>query len=133
HRNDMDDLRLRCKPVGIEVVGRPEKVFVHAVEAEAKEMLSLLRRAPEVPAGRLVGVGEGWQARNSYDVPVLIDGSGLSQLGHPRDCDDRGMWQPTVGKASMPRARLSVVRFSLKGQLRSALDGPNSLPTVLRR
>jgi hypothetical protein len=28
HRNDADDLRLRCEPVRIEVVGRPGKVFV---------------------------------------------------------------------------------------------------------
>jgi hypothetical protein len=34
------------KPVWIEVVGRPRKVFVHAVEAEVEKMLSFLCRTP---------------------------------------------------------------------------------------
>jgi hypothetical protein len=42
HRNDADDLRLRCKPVWIEAIGRPGKVVVHAVEAHAEQMLDLL-------------------------------------------------------------------------------------------
>jgi len=75
--NDADDLRLRCKPVWIEAIGRPGKVVVHAVEAEAEEMLNLLCWAPPVPAGRLVGAGDGRQARDGYDVAVLIHGSGL--------------------------------------------------------
>jgi hypothetical protein len=49
HRDHADDLRLRCKPVGIELVGRRGKVLMHAVEAEPEEMLSLLRRAPPIP------------------------------------------------------------------------------------
>jgi len=54
------------------------------VEAETEEMLRLFRRALPVPAGRLVGAGDGWQARNGYDVAVVVDGSGLSQLAHRR-------------------------------------------------
>ena len=81
YRNHADDLRLCCKPVWIEVVGGPGKVVVHAVEAEAEEMLNLLCWAPSVPAGRLVGAGDGW-APDNYDVPIPIDGSGLSQLAH---------------------------------------------------
>ena len=106
HRYHADDLRLRCKPVWIEIVGRPGKVFVHAVEAEPEEMLSLLRRAPRVPAGRLAGAGDRWQARDDYDVAILIDGSGLSQLSHRGASHDRGMWRATGAKASVTRARL---------------------------
>jgi hypothetical protein len=59
HRHHADDLRLRCKPVRIEAIGRPRKVVVHAVEAKTKEMLSLLGGAPPVPAAWLVGAGDG--------------------------------------------------------------------------
>jgi len=106
HCNDADDLRLRCQPIGIEIISRPGKMFAHAVEAAPEEMLSLLRRAPTIPAGRLVGADDGGQPRNGYDVAVLIDGSGFSQLAHRRACHDRGMWRATVAQASMPRARL---------------------------
>jgi hypothetical protein len=41
-------------------------------------MLSLLRRAPPLPAGRLVGAGKSRQARDGYDIAVLINGAGLS-------------------------------------------------------
>src|SRR6516162_9875648 len=82
NRHDADDLRLRCMPVGIEVVGRPRKILVHAVEAEAEQMLSPLRRAPPTPAGRLVATGDRRKARNGYDVAVRVDGSGLSQPAH---------------------------------------------------
>jgi hypothetical protein len=34
--HDTNDLGLRCKPVRIEVVGRPGQVVVHAVETKAK-------------------------------------------------------------------------------------------------
>jgi hypothetical protein len=36
----VNDLCLRCKPVRVEAVGRPRKIVLHAVEAEAKEMLN---------------------------------------------------------------------------------------------
>jgi hypothetical protein len=80
HRHDTNDLRLRGKPVRIEVVGRPGKIFVNTVEAEPEEMLSLLCGAPPIPAGRLAGASDGWQARDGYDVAVPINGVGLSQL-----------------------------------------------------
>jgi hypothetical protein len=57
--NDADDLRLRGKPVWIEAIGRPGKVVVHTLEAEAKEMFNLLGGAPSVPAGRPVAAGDG--------------------------------------------------------------------------
>ena len=96
HRNDAYDLRLRGKPVRVEIVCRPGKVLVHPVEAEPEEMLSLLRRALPIPAGRLVGASDGRQPRDGYDVAVLIDGTGLSQLAHRRACHDRGMWRTTA-------------------------------------
>ena len=40
HRHRADDLRLACKPVRIEFVGRPGKVLVHPVEAEPEKMLT---------------------------------------------------------------------------------------------
>jgi hypothetical protein len=43
-------------------VGAVWNVVVHAVEAEAEEMLNLLSWAPPVPAGRLIGAGDGRQA-----------------------------------------------------------------------
>ena len=70
HRHDADNLRLRCQPVWIEAVGGPGKVVVHAVKAEPEEMLSLLCGTPPVPAGRLVRAGDGWQARDGYNVAV---------------------------------------------------------------
>jgi hypothetical protein len=86
HRDDANDLRLSCETVWVKIVGRPGEVVVHAVEAEPEEMLGLLRRTPPIPAGRLVGAGNGWQARDGYDVTVLIDGPGLSQLAHRGAC-----------------------------------------------
>jgi len=59
---------------------------VHAVEAEAEEVLGLFCRAPPLPAGRLVGAGDRWQARDDYDVAVLIYDSGLSQPARRRAC-----------------------------------------------
>ena len=55
-----------------------ERYSSHAVEAKAEEMLRLLRRAPPVPARRLVGAGYSWQAGDGYEVAVLVDGTGLS-------------------------------------------------------
>src|SRR6267378_2188716 len=63
HRNDADDLRLRCKSAWIEAIGRPGKIVVHAVEAHAEQMLDPLGVTPSVPAGRLVGPGDRRQAR----------------------------------------------------------------------
>ena len=42
HRQGADDLRLRREPVWIGFVGRAGKVLVHTVEAEPKDMHSLL-------------------------------------------------------------------------------------------
>ena len=42
HCDNTDDLSLRRKPVGIEIIGRPRKIFAHTVGAEAKEMLNFL-------------------------------------------------------------------------------------------
>ena len=77
-------MRLRCKPVWIEIVGRPGKIVVHAVETHTKQMLDLICCTPPVPAGWLVGASDRSQARDGYDIVVLINGSGLSQLAHRR-------------------------------------------------
>jgi hypothetical protein len=74
HRDEADDLRVCGKPVWIKLVGRPRKVLVNAVEAEPEKVLGLFCRALPIPAGRLVATGDGRQARNSYNVPVLING-----------------------------------------------------------
>ena len=50
HRDDAGSLRLRCQPVRIEAVGRPRKIIVHAVEAEAQKVLDLFRFAPIRPS-----------------------------------------------------------------------------------
>jgi hypothetical protein len=52
HRDNADDLRLRCEAVGIEAVGRPGKILAQAVEAVAEKVLDLLGCWPPVPAGR---------------------------------------------------------------------------------
>src|SRR5215469_18158963 len=80
HRHHAGDLRLSCKPVRIEVIGGPRRVVTHAFEAEAEEMLNLVCRTPSVPAGRLVGAGDGRKPRDGHEAPILIDGAGFSQL-----------------------------------------------------
>jgi hypothetical protein len=94
------------KPVWIEAIGRPRKVIVHAIEAKAEEMLNLLRRAPSVPAGRLVCTRDRQQAWDGYDVAVRIDGAGLSQLAHG-ELAMTGIcgWRSALGQARL-RARL---------------------------
>ena len=78
---------------------------MHAIETEAEEVLGLLRRAPPIPAGRLVGAGDGWQTRDGYEVTVLIDGTGLSQLAHRRTWHRPSMWpHPDLRQAGL-RAR----------------------------
>ena len=53
HRDNTDDLSLRRKPVGIEIIGRPRKIFAHTVAAKAKEMLNFLGfNLRGKPAGR---------------------------------------------------------------------------------
>jgi hypothetical protein len=79
HRHDADNLRLRGKPVRIEIVGRPRQIVVHAVETEAEEMLSLLCGAPPVPAGWFIGASDRGQPRDSYKVAILVNGTGLAQ------------------------------------------------------
>ena len=101
-RHHADDLRLRGKPVGIEAIGRPRKVVVYAVEAEAKEMLKLFRCAPPIPAGWLVGSGDGGQARYCNDVAVLVNSTGLSQLAH---------WGTSHARISGWRSAIEQVRL----------------------
>ena len=80
------------------------KVVVHAVETEAQEMLNLLCWSPPLPAGWLVGSGKGWQARDSYDIAVLIDGAGLSQPAHRRACHRASMWRHPDLRQGVTRA-----------------------------
>src|SRR5215469_16207299 len=80
HRNDADYLSLCCKPVRIEFVGGPRQIVVHAVEAHVEQMLSLLCRTPTVPARRLIGASDRWQPRDGYEIAVLVNSTGLSQL-----------------------------------------------------
>ena len=65
---------------------------MYAVKTEPKEMLDLLRGTPPIPAGRLVGASDGWQARDGYEVTVLVNRTGLSQLAHRRACHCSTMW-----------------------------------------
>jgi hypothetical protein len=73
HRNDSDDLRLRCKPVGVEIIGGPGEIVAHAVETETQEMLDLFRGTPPVPAGWFVDTSDGQKPRDDYQVAVLVD------------------------------------------------------------
>jgi hypothetical protein len=68
-------------------------------------MLDLLGSRPPVPAGRPVGAGDGRQARDGYDVSVLIDRAGLGQPAHERACHGRSMWLPQAAEASVSVAR----------------------------
>ena len=77
---------------------------MHAVETEAQEMLNLLCWSPPLPAGWLVGSGKGWQARDSYDIAVLIDGAGLSQPAHRRACHRASMWRHPDLRQGVTRA-----------------------------
>jgi hypothetical protein len=100
HRNDADGLHLRCKPTWIEAIGQPRKVVVHAVEADAEQVLNLLRVTPSDPAGRLVCTRDRRQARDGYDVAVWIDGAGLSQLAQRGTCHRPSMWRASAAKAN---------------------------------
>jgi hypothetical protein len=73
---------------------------VHAVEGHAEEMRDLLGVTPSVPAGLLVGAGGGRQARDGYDVAVVIYGYGLSQLADRGALSCRIMWLALGARAS---------------------------------
>ena len=88
HRNDADDLRLRCEPVWIEGIGRPGKVVVHAVEAHAEQMLDPLRCTPSVPAGRLVCTRDGRQARDG--LASRLGASAYRRSGRAMNCKEKG-------------------------------------------
>jgi hypothetical protein len=128
----MDDLRLRCKPVQIEVVGGPRQIVVHAIEAHAQQMLSPLCGTPPVPAGRLVGADVGWQPWNGYKGAVLVNGTCLSAhrgTCHGRVCGGlQSMRQATTrareGPVSQgPPATLAVVPGSAGDIYSSSLNG----------
>ena len=80
---------------------------MHAVEAEAQQVLDLLGVAPSLPARRLVGAGYARQPRDGYEIAILIDGADLARSAQRRACHHPSMWRMWVlTEARFSRARV---------------------------